>query len=419
MTSTASCPFTSFGEGFDFVDPDVLLRGVPLRQFAELRRTAPVWWNAQAPGRGGFTDGGFWVVSRHADIKTVSRDPDTWSANAKGVVISVFDGAEPEQMEATKALLINHDPPEHSRLRRIVSKMFTPRGVAELEERLRVAAYAIVEAAAAKGSGDFVADVAARLPLMAIADLIGVPESDRDEVFRWANTVINLEDVNTDGGPDGEGPMEANAQLLGYAYAMAEDRRRCPADDIVTRLVNADVDGEWMTEAEFGFFVILLAVAGNETTRNAITHGLNAFLDNPEQWERFKAERPTSAADEIVRWSTPVQAFQRTATRDTELGGVTVRGGQRVGLFYGSGNFDEDVFERPEVFDITRDPNPHLGFGGQGTHYCLGANLARMEIGLMFDAIADVLPGITKLDEPQRLRSAWLNSVKSFPVRYR
>ena len=415
MTSTVRCPFSSRPDGIDFVDPDLLAEGIPLREFAELRKNAPVWWNAQEPGTGGFTDGGFWVVSRHADIKAISRDPDTFSANRKGVVISFFEGMDEEKIELTKALLINHDPPEHTRLRRIVSRLFAPRAVAELEEKLRTAARRIVEEAAATGSGDFVADIASRLPLLAIADLIGVPAEDHEKVFHWANSVVNLEDP--DAGLDD--PAVANAQLLAYAYGMADERRRCPADDIVTKLVHADLDGEWMTEEEFGFFVVLLAVAGNESTRNAITHGLNAFLDNPEQWDLYRRERPGTAADEIVRWSTPVYAFQRTATRDVELGGAEISAGQRVGLFYASANFDDEVFENPYEFNVLRSPNPHLGFGGQGTHFCLGANLARTEINLMFNAIADVLPDITKLGEPKRLRSAWLNGVTGFDVRYR
>ena len=225
--------------------------------------------------------------------------------------------------------------------------------------------------------------------------------------------------MNTD-DPDFDcDPAVANAELMGYAYNMAEERRRCPADDIVTRLIQADIDGESLGDIEFAFFVILLAVAGNETTRNAMTHGMNAFFDNPDQWELFKRERPDTAVDEIIRWATPVHCFQRTALADTELGGVTIHEGQRVGLFYSSANFDEDVFDRPFEFDILRDPNPHLGFGGNGAHYCIGANLARMEIKLIFNEIAEQLPNITKLAEPQRLRSGWINGVKELRVSYR
>ncbi len=412
MTSTVSGPLS---DGFDFVDPDMMQRGLPLEEFAELRRTAPLWWNAQPLGAGGFSDGGFWVVSRHEHIKAISRDNENWSTNDNGVVISFFEGMDPAVLDSTKALLINHDPPEHTRLRKIVSKLFTPRGVAELDEKLRIAAAAIVAESREKGSGDFIEDIAAKLPVLAIADLIGVPAQDRQAFFGWANSCINF----TDPDAQTEDPATASANLLGYAHAMAEDRRKNPKDDIVTMLVQADLDGDWMTEGEFGFFVMLLAVAGNETTRNAITHGMNAFMDNPDQWELYRRERPKTAADEIVRWATPVNCFQRTARNDVELGGATIRTGQRVGLFYGSGNYDDAVFHSPRRFDITRSPNPHLGFGGNGTHYCIGANLARMEITLMFDAIADTIPGIRKRSEPTRVRSPWLNGLKTFEVDYR
>jgi cholest-4-en-3-one 26-monooxygenase len=241
-------------------------------------------------------------------------------------------------------------------------------------------------------------------------------------LFHWTNAIMNTED------PDfADDPIAANAELMGYAYNMAEERRRPPQaggapsrrDDIVTRLIEADIDGEALGDVEFAFFVILLAVAGNETTRNAMTHGMNAFFENPDQWELFKRERPDTAADEIVRWATPVHCFQRTALADTELGGVTIREGQRAGLFYSSANYDESVFESPFQFDISRDPNPHLSFGGNGAHYCIGANLARMEIKLIFNEIADQIPNIAKLSEPRRLRSGWLNGVKELAVSYR
>jgi len=404
----STCPF---GAGFDFTDPDVLLQGIPVKEFAELRKTAPVWWNEQPESI--FDDGGYWVISRHEDIKAISRDGDLWSTNRKGAVMRMPDGTTPEQLDLTKALLINHDAPAHTRLRKLVSRLFTPRAVATLEEKLAVAAREIVSAAAEKESGNFVDDIAMRLPLLAIADLIGVPEADRERIFELSNAIINTDD------PDFEADYTAaNAELMGYAYNMAEERRRCPADDIVTRLVHADVDGEALGEVEFAFFVILLAVAGNETTRNAITHGMNAFLDNPDQWELFKRERPETTADEIVRWATPVVCFQRTALRDIEIGGVTIREGQRAGLFYSSANYDDEVFDEPFRFNILRDPNPHLGFGGHGAHYCIGANLARMEIKLIFNEIADQIPDIAKVGEPQRLRSGWLNGVKELQVSY-
>lgn len=408
MTQT-TCPF---GAGYDFTDPDVLLRGIPVTEFAELRKTAPVWWNEQQESI--FDDGGYWVISRHDDIKAISRNGDLWSTNRKGAVMRLPEGVTAEQLDLTKALLINHDAPEHTRLRKLVSRLFTPRAIATLEEKLHTAAHEIVSAAKEKGSGNFVDDIAMSLPLLAIADLIGVPEADREKLFHWTNAIMNTDDPDFDSDP-----TAANAELMGYAYSMAEERRRCPADDIVTRLIEADIDGESLDDVEFAFFVILLAVAGNETTRNAMTHGMNAFFENPEQWELFKRERPDTAADEIVRWATPVHCFQRTALADNQLGGVTIREGQRVGLFYSSANYDEEVFEHPFRFDIMRDPNPHLGFGGNGAHYCIGANLARMEIKLIFNEIADQIPDIAKLGEPQRLRSGWINGVKDLQVSYR
>ena len=397
--------------GIDFTNPDVLQRGIPVAEFAELRRTAPVWWCEQAESV--FGDDGYWVISRHEDIKAISRDGDLWSTNRNGAVMRLPEGTTRDQLELTKALLINHDAPEHTRLRRLVSRLFTPRAVATLEEKLAKAAREIVSAAREKGSGNFVDDIAMSLPLLAIADLIGIPEADREKIFGWSNSIMNTDDPDyrTD-------HVAANAELMAYAYTMAEERRRCPADDIVTRLVQADMEGESMQEVEFAFFVILLAVAGNETTRNAMTHGMNAFFDNPRQWELFKRERPDTAVDEIVRWATPVHCFQRTALADVEVGGVAIREGQRAGLFYSSANYDDSVFDRPFEFDILRSPNPHLGFGGNGAHYCIGANLARMEIKLIFDEIADQIPDITKLSEPQRLRSGFINGIKKLDVSY-
>ncbi|MEB3030268.1 cytochrome P450 [Mycolicibacter sp. MYC340] len=410
VTPAQSCPF---GPGFDFTDPDVLLGGMPIAEFAELRKTAPVWWNEQPRDGNIFDDDGYWVITKHQHIRDISRDSDVWSTNAKGAVMRLPEGITADQLELTKALLINHDPPEHTRLRKLVSRLFTPRSVAVLEEKLAHSARDIVAAAAEKDNGNFVDDIAMKLPLLAIADLIGVPEADREKLFHWTNSIMNTDDPDFDSDP-----AMANAELMGYAYTMAEQRRNCPADDIVTRLVQADLDGESLGETEFAFFVILLAVAGNETTRNAMTHGINAFAENPDQWELYKRQRPETAVDEIVRWATPVHCFQRTAKVDTEIGGVAIRQGQRAGLFYSSANFDEDVFDQPFNFNILRDPNPHLAFGGQGTHYCIGANLARMEIRLIFDEIASQLPDITKLAEPQRLRSGWINGVKDLHVSY-
>lgn len=411
--TAGKCPFMS-QEGWDFTSPDLLVQGIPVKEFAELRKTAPVWWNAQLPGKGGgFHDGGYWVVSKMEDIREISKNADDWSAAENGVIMRFEDEMTSEQIDVTKALLINHDPPEHTRMRKVVSRAFTPKAVHALEEKLDSAAREIVTKAAATGQGDFVHQVSVDLPLLAIADLLGVPEEDRMKLFDWSNSMMNADDPEFT-----VDPQVASAEILGYGYNMADARRKCPADDIVTTLVNADIDGHSLDEAEFGFFFILLTVAGNETTRNAITHGMNAFLDNPDQWELFKKERPATAVDEIVRWATPVNCFQRTAKHDTEIGGQKIKKGERVGMFYGSANFDEDIFDDPFTFNIMRDPNPHVGFGGNGTHFCIGANLARMEINLMFNALADLVPDITKLAEPNRLRHGWINGIKELQVDY-
>jgi cholest-4-en-3-one 26-monooxygenase len=209
----------------------------------------------------------------------------------------------------------------------------------------------------------------------------------------------------------------AAAEILGYAMGMAADRLANPREDLVTQLVHADKDGRGLTEDEFGYFVIALTVAGNETTRNAMSHGMNAFLDHPDQWELFVRDRPTATmVDEVIRWATPVNVFQRTALEDIDLNGVLVKKGQRVGLFYGAANFDPEVFDNPYTFDIKRDPNPHLSFGGHGAHYCIGANLARMEVGAIFGALADIAPDITRRSAPDRLRHSWINGIKRLEV---
>jgi cholest-4-en-3-one 26-monooxygenase len=273
-----------------------------------------------------------------------------------------------------------------------------------------------VREAVAAGSGNFVDQVASEFPLEVIGDMLGIPAEDRQKIFDWTNQMTGAEDADL--ARDDNDPNAAALEVLMYSMGLAADRRENPRDDIVTKLVNADVDGRGLTDDEFGFFVIALAVAGNETTRNATTHGMNAFFDNPDQWELWVKERPFTMVDEVIRWATPVTSFQRTALEDVELGGVTIKAGQRVGLFYASANHDEDVFTDAHKFDILRDPNPHLAFGGHGAHYCIGANLARTEIRMIFDALADYAPNIHRTGEPSRLRSGWLNGIKELPVSY-
>ncbi|MEU1402350.1 cytochrome P450 [Streptomyces sp. NPDC005728] len=406
------CP--ALPDGFDFTDPDLLHHRVPLPEFAELRRTEPVRWIPQPHGLAGFADDGYWAVTRHADVKYVSTHPELFSSTLNTAIIRFNEHIERDAIDAQRLILLNMDPPEHTRVRQIVQRGFTPRSIRALEERLRARAGAIVEAARARsGPFDFVTEVACELPLQAIAELIGVPQEDRSKIFDWSNKMIAYDDPEY--AITEEVGAESATEILAYAMNMAAERKQCPAHDIVTTLVAAEDEGN-LNSDEFGFFVLMLAVAGNETTRNAITHGMHAFLTHPEQWDLFKRERPATTAEEIVRWATPVNSFQRTATQDTELGGVQIGKGDRVGLFYASANHDPEVFASPDAFDIARDPNPHLGFGGGGPHFCLGKSLAVLEIDLIFTAIADAMPDLRLVGDPRRLRSAWINGVKELQV---
>ncbi|MGV8871338.1 MAG: cytochrome P450 [Rhodococcus sp. (in: high G+C Gram-positive bacteria)] len=403
----------SLPSGFDFTDPDIYAHGLPEAEFAELRKVAPIWWNPQKSGVGGFADEGYWVVTKHRDIKEISLRDDVFSSWENTAIPRFSDDIDRQNIEVQRFVMLNQDAPQHTKTRKLVSKGFTPRAINALESELARRAVSIVTEAKNGGTGEFVTEVASELPLQAIADLIGVPQEDRAKLFAWSNQMMSYDDPTSE-----VDPLQASTELLGYAYAMADERRKCPVGDIVSLLVSAEIDGESLLPEEFGFFVLVLAVAGNETTRNAITHGMNAFFDNPEQWELYKRDRPESAADEIVRWASPITAFQRTLLSDYEIGGVQMKKGQRAVMFYRSGNFDEDVFENPFTFDIMRSPNPHLGFGGHGAHYCIGANLARMEINLIFNAIADHMPNISRVSDPVRLRSGWLNAATELHVKY-
>ncbi|MFJ1805322.1 MULTISPECIES: cytochrome P450 [unclassified Streptomyces] len=407
-------PCPALPDGFDFTDPDLLQHHVPLPEFAELRVAEPVRWIPQSGNVAGFQDEGYWAVTRHADVKYVSTHPEIFSSYLNTAIIRFNERIERASIDAQRFILLNMDPPEHTRVRQIVQRGFTPRAIRALEERLRNRATAIVDGALAQdGSFDFVTSIASELPLQAIAELIGVPQEDRSKIFDWSNKMIAYDDPEF--AVTAEVGQQSAAEILAYAMNMAAERKQCPAHDIVSTLVAAEDEGN-LNSDEFGFFVLMLAVAGNETTRNATTHGMHAFLTHPEQWELYKRERPATAAEEIVRWATPVIAFQRTATQDTELGGKLIRKGDRVGIFYASANRDPEVFERPDEFDVTRDPNPHLGFGGGGPHFCLGKSLAVLEINLIFNAIADALPDLRLVGDPRRLRSAWINGVKELRV---
>ncbi len=408
-----ACP--NLPKGFDPLDADLNVTGLPVAELAELRKTDAVHWVDVPGGTGGFGDQGYWLVTRHEDVKEVSLRSDVFSSSMNGAIPVWPQGMTRDvAVDLQRVVMLNKDDPEHARLRKIISRGFTPRALSRLEDELNARAQQIAKAAAAGGPGDFVEQVACELPLQAIAELLGVPQDDRDKIFRWSNEMTAGDDPEY----AGIDPAVSSLELVSYAMKMAEERRENPTEDIVTKLIDADIDGEKLSDDEFGFFVIMLAVAGNETSRNSITHGMIAFSQHPDQWELFKRTRPKTAVDEIIRWATPVSAFQRTARVDTELAGVKIKAGERVVMSYRSANFDETVFEDPYTFDILRDPNPHVGFGGTGAHYCVGANLARMTIYLMFNAIADHMPDLTPIGPPERLKSGWLNGIKHWTVDY-
>lgn len=401
----------------DPTDPEVNESGLPHDLFRELRRTSPIHWVEQPEssrrGMAPEAGTGYHAITRHADVAAISRSKEFSTFENTAIVRSNGEHITRESLEATRVMLVNQDEPDHGEMRRIVSRGFTARGVASLHDITTERAHALVDQALESGSGDFVDQVAAELPLMVIADLLGIPQEDRRKVFDWSNAMLAGDDPDIPG--DGR---QSAANLVVYAMELAAQRKAEPRDDLITKLIQSGEDGRGLNDDEFGFFVILLAVAGNETTRNAITHGMNAFLDHPDQWRLWREQRPATMVDEVIRWATPVTAFQRTALRDVEVGGTTIPQGHRVAMFYSSANFDEDVFADPYTFDITRDPNPHLAFGGHGAHYCLGANLARQEVAIMFDVLADRVPDIRKVAEPRRLRHSWIHGIKELQVRY-
>lgn len=401
----------------DLTDPDAYVERVPHEQFATLRREAPVFRHEDA-------EGSFWCVTRHADIVTVNRDWETYSSWKGAVYIWT-----PPELEMQRLMMLNMDPPEHAKLRKLVNRGFTPRRIRELRDVLARRATTIVDEVIEQGRCDMVEAVAAELPLQAIAEFLGVPQEDRHLVFKWSNTLIGSDDpeyVQSEKDEAGQAAetQEAAMELYAYAQALAADRRANPRDDIVSDLIHAEVDGDSLTDDDFNAFFLLLAVAGNETTRNAISHSLLALAENPDEraWLREDPGRWDTALDEFLRWSTPVMHFRRTATKDTELGGQKIAEGDRVVIWHISGNRDEAVFDEPYRFDLGRTPNEHLGaasqiaFGGGGPHFCLGANLAKAEMRVMLGEVVDRL-GDFEVDGPvQRLRSNFINGIKHLPV---
>ncbi len=392
----------------DIYDPDLYVTGVPHDAFRVLRSEEPVYFHPEPGGPG------FWAITKYQDVVSISKDPGTFSSWRGGTNIPDYPR---ESLDVIRMLMVNMDPPQHTKFRRLTSTGFTPRMIARMEEYIRQAARKIVDDVAPLGACDFVTKVAAELPLVVIADIMGVPQDDRHKVFDWSNRLIGFDD------PEFQTSLEdaqmAAMEIWGYANDLAEGRRGKEGKDLVTVLINAEIDGERLTEMEFDAFFLLLAVAGNETTRNLISGGMLALMEFPEQRARLLGDPAllNTAVEEMLRWVTPVIHFRRTATRDVELHGQKIKEGDKVVLYYTSANRDEDVFEEPGVFDVGRTPNEHLAFG-IGQHSCLGLNLARLEIKVMFEELLKRMPDI-ELDGPvRRLRSNFINGVKTIPVRY-
>ncbi len=398
----------------DLLDRDRFTEGIPHEWFTWLRANAPVFHHDEPGGDG------FWVITRYDDIVTANRDAASFSSSQDlgGVVTLEGPMAPFPGTEMAGNMMLFMDPPDHTRYRKLVNRGFTPRMIAALEPHVRELTVGIIEAALAKGECDFVVDVAAELPLEVIAELLGVPHDDRHKLFDWSNRMVGSEDPEYQ--VSDEHVMEAQVEMFMYAQSLAEQRRAEPRDDIVTTLLNAEVEGDTLSELDFNLFFMLLSVAGNETTRNAIAHGMNAFLENPDQWALLVSDPPRyipGAVEEILRWASPVMYFRRNARADVTLSGQTIRAGEKISLWYISANRDEAVFEEPFRFDITRDPNPHIAFGGGGPHFCLGAQLARLEIRLLFEELANRVPVLEQLGPPERLRSNFIGGIKHLPVR--
>jgi cholest-4-en-3-one 26-monooxygenase len=396
----------------DLLDRDVFTKGVPHDWFTFLRHNAPVYKHPEPDG-----GPGFWVVTKYADVHTVGRDAHTFSSDQdKGGVVGLEEtGVEPEYGGAKLMLMM--DPPDHSRYRKLVNKGFTPRMINALEPHIRELTIAIIEKAIAKGSCDFVVDVAAELPLQAIAELLGVPMDDRHKLFDWSNRMVGSEDPEY--AVSAEEAGSAQVEMFMYANELAGERRENPKADIVTTLLQSEIDGDQLTEMEFNLFFLLLAVAGNETTRNAIAHGMNAFLEHPDEYDKLVQDPDgmiNGATEEILRWASPVVYFRRNVLKDTELRGQQLKAGDKISIWYPSANRDEDVFADPFRFDIQRTPNEHLAFGGGGPHFCLGSSLARMEIRVLFEELAKRVPTVRALGEPDRLRSNFIGGIKHLPV---
>jgi len=405
-------------------DPSVFAAGVPHEELARRRREAPVAWVEERPlrrtGAGVAVDvggTGYWAVTRYWTVSNVGRDPATFSSAERGAFVP--DPKSYQDLERTRRLLINMDEPQHKRIRGVVADAFSPRVVALLADGLRAHAASIVASALERDELDAVRDLAAELPLRALADLFGMPRDDRRLLFEWSNNVVGFDDPDYAAG-DVEVYKRTFLDVFAYALELARAKREHPGDDLVSGLVEAGIGAEAsLSEEEYCHLWLLLAVAGNETTRHLLSGSLLALVEWPDERDRLIA-RPDltrSAVEELLRWVTPTMQFRRTALRDTELDGQEIRAGEKVVLYYASANRDETVFPEPDRLDLARHPNPHLAFG-IGPHFCLGAHLARLEAAIMLDALRPHLASFELTGPVVRLQSTFMNGIKSMPARF-
>jgi len=383
-------------------------RGEPHDQFDRLRREAPVYWHPE-PG-----DTGFWAVTKHADVVAVSRDSATFSSELGGAFIPTQDE---EALLSLRLTILMMDPPKHHRYRRLVSRGFTPRMISALVEEIDRRAARVIDEVCEKGKVEFVEEIAAQVPVQMICEMIGLEKEQWPRMFELSNQLIGSRD---DPDYQGEDPMMASMEVYALCDAVAADRRVNPRDDLMTALVEAEVDGERLSDAELNLFFITLIVAGNETTRNLINHSMLALIDHPDQAQRLRDDPSLwdTAVDEMLRWGSSIHNFRRTATRDTELRGVPIKEGDKVVIYYASANRDEDVFADPHTFDVGRTPNEHVTFGGGGEHFCLGASLARAEIKATMRQIVERLPDLELAGPYHRLHSDFVSGIKTMPVRF-
>jgi cholest-4-en-3-one 26-monooxygenase len=389
-------------------DPDSFREGVPHHWLRLLRAEAPVFFH---PERGG---PGFWCIAKYEDLKMISRDPASFSSARGGTNIRT---PAADALERSRAIMLNMDPPVHAKLRRLVRHGFTPAMAQKQAGHIRDLARAIVDQVASRGECEFVTEVAAELPLQVICEMMGVPQTDRRQLFDLTNRLIGFDDPEFQTSEeDGE---QAAAEVFVYANKLAELYRDGPADNLTSVLAHGEVDGEKLAELEFCSFFLLLVVAGNETTRTVTTNGMKLLIEHPAQLQRLVDDpsRIPSAVEEILRYEPAVICFRRTATRDIELRGRKIREGDKVVLWYPSANRDEDVFSEPDRFDVARSPNDHLAFG-IGQHFCLGANLARLELNIIFEEIVRRLRQPELAGPVRRLRSNFINGVKEMRIRF-